>query len=38
MTAAVRLISVIDDETMHIGQAGYVKGMAERAADAVGEA
>ncbi len=38
VTAAVRLVSVIDDEAMHIGQAGYVKGMAERAADADGEA
>ena len=32
VTAAVRLVSVVDDEAMHIGQAGYVKGMAERAA------
>ena len=30
VTAAVRLVSVVDDEAMHIGQAGYVKGMAER--------
>lgn len=32
VTAAIRLVSVLDDEAMHIGQAGYVKGMAERAA------
>ena len=30
VTVAVRLVSVVDDEAMHIGQAGYVKGMAER--------
>ncbi len=30
VTAAVRLVSVVDDEAMHIGQAGYIKGMAER--------
>jgi hypothetical protein len=38
VTAAVRLISVVDDEVMHIGQAGYVKGMAERAAGRAGKA
>jgi uncharacterized damage-inducible protein DinB len=31
VTVAVRLVSVIDDEAMHIGQAGYVQGLAERA-------
>lgn len=31
VTAAVRLVSVVDDQAMHIGQAGYVQGLAERA-------
>jgi uncharacterized damage-inducible protein DinB len=31
VTVAVRLVSVIDDQAMHIGQAGYVQGLAERA-------
>lgn len=30
VTAAVRLVSVVNDCTEHIGQAAYVKGMAER--------
>jgi uncharacterized damage-inducible protein DinB len=31
VTAAVRLISVLDDNTQHMGQAGYVRGLAQRA-------
>lgn len=31
VTAAVRLVSVLDDVTMHLGQAGYLQGLAERA-------
>ena len=31
VTAAVRLMSVLDDATQHIGQAAYVRGLAERA-------
>jgi uncharacterized damage-inducible protein DinB len=30
VTAAVRLVSVIGDTTQHLGQAGYVRGLAER--------
>ena len=30
VTAAVRLISVFEDASMHLGQAAYVKGVAER--------
>ncbi len=33
VTAAVRLISVLNDVTQHVGQAGYVRGLRERAAD-----
>ena len=33
MTAAVRLVSVLNDVTQHVGQAGYVRGLRERAAD-----
>jgi len=31
VTAAVRIVSVINDITQHIGQVGYVRGMLERA-------
>lgn len=31
VTAAVRLLSVFEDAAMHLGQAAYVKGLAERA-------
>ncbi len=30
VTAGVRLVSVLNDVTQHIGQAGYVRGLAER--------
>ena len=30
VTAAVRLVSVVDDAAQHVGQIGYLKGMAER--------
>jgi hypothetical protein len=31
VTASVRLVSVIDDITQHLGQASYVQGLAQRA-------
>jgi hypothetical protein len=31
VTAAVRLVSVVNDITQHMGQIGYVRGMLERA-------
>ena len=30
VTAAVRLVSVLGDALQHLGQAGYVQGLAER--------
>ena len=30
VTAAVRLVSVLGDVLQHLGQAGYVRGLAER--------
>jgi hypothetical protein len=32
VTLGVRLVSVIDDDTQHVGQAAFAKGLAERAA------
>lgn len=32
VTAAVRLVSVVNDVTQHVGQAGYVRGLRQRAA------
>ncbi|PPG55338.1 hypothetical protein C5C36_12100 [Rathayibacter sp. AY1G1] len=32
VTLGVRLVSVIDDDTQHVGQAAYAKGLAERSA------
>ncbi len=32
VTAAVRLLSVFEDAAMHLGQAGYVRGVYERSA------
>lgn len=32
VTAAVRLVSVLNDVTQHVGQAGYVRGLRQRAA------
>jgi hypothetical protein len=32
VTLAVRLVSVVDDCAQHVGQAAYVRGVAERAA------
>ena len=34
VTAAVRLVSVIGDALQHLGQAAYVRGLAERRASA----
>ena len=31
VTAAVRLVSVVSDTLQHVGQAAYVRGLAERA-------
>jgi hypothetical protein len=31
VTAAVRLVSVIGDVSQHLGQAAYVRGLAQRA-------
>ena len=33
VTAAVRLVSVINDTTAHLGQIEYLRGLAERRAD-----
>lgn len=33
VTLAVRLVSVISDDLQHVGQAAYVRGLAERTAD-----
>lgn len=32
VTLGVRLVSVVDDDAQHVGQAAYAKGLAERAA------